>query len=128
MAVTASIDAFQMLPDTPVPIRARLFFKLQELIRINLVRLGESITAGPGKIRTDTEGDVFRGLEVVEHACGIMSLQMGGFVQALRKRFWLRYRSEIYKTALSPPFGPCQNHFRKTYRKMNGVFTGAIPE
>jgi malonate-semialdehyde dehydrogenase (acetylating)/methylmalonate-semialdehyde dehydrogenase len=34
-----------------------------------------------GKIPADAEGDVFRGLEVVEHACGIASLQMGGFVE-----------------------------------------------
>ena len=58
-----------------------VFFKLQERIRNNLVRLGESITAELGKIRSNAEGDVFRGLEVVEHACGIASLKMGGFVE-----------------------------------------------
>jgi malonate-semialdehyde dehydrogenase (acetylating)/methylmalonate-semialdehyde dehydrogenase len=80
-AVAAAKEAFQRWKNTPLPMRARFFFKLQELIRNNLVRLGESITAELGKIRSDAEGDVFRGLEVVEHACGIASLQMGGFVE-----------------------------------------------
>lgn len=80
-AVATAKDAFQKWKSTPISTRARIFFKLQELIRNNLVRLGESITAELGKIRSDAEGDVFRGLEVVEHACGIASLQMGGFVE-----------------------------------------------
>lgn len=80
-AVTAAKDAFSSWKNTPIPMRARIFFKLQELIRKNLASLGESVTAELGKIRSDAEGDVFRGLEVVEHACGIASLQMGGFVE-----------------------------------------------
>jgi malonate-semialdehyde dehydrogenase (acetylating)/methylmalonate-semialdehyde dehydrogenase len=84
-AVAAANDAFQTWKNTPITVRARIFFKLQELIRNNLVRLGESITAELGKIRSDAEGDVFRGLEVVEHACSIASLQMGGFVENVAK-------------------------------------------
>lgn len=80
-AVAAAKEAFQSWRNTPIPTRARYFFKLQELIRNNLTPLGESVTAELGKIRLDAEGDVFRGLEVVEHACGIASLQMGGFVE-----------------------------------------------
>jgi len=80
-AVAAAKNAFHLWKNTPISTRARYFFKLQELIRNNLVHLGESVTAELGKIRADAEGDVFRGLEVVEHACGIASLQMGGFVE-----------------------------------------------
>ncbi|UCE54848.1 MAG: aldehyde dehydrogenase family protein [Desulfobacterales bacterium] len=84
-AVPAARLAFQTWKNTPISARARIFFKLQELIRNNLDRLAESITAELGKIRSDAEGDVFRGLEVVEHACGIPSLQMGGFVENVAK-------------------------------------------
>jgi malonate-semialdehyde dehydrogenase (acetylating)/methylmalonate-semialdehyde dehydrogenase len=80
-AISAAQKAFTTWKNTPIPARARIFFKLQELIRNNLDRLASSITAELGKIASDARGDVFRGLEVVEHACGIASLQMGGFVE-----------------------------------------------
>ena len=70
-----------MESNTPVPTRARLFFRFQEPICHNMDRLAASVTAELGKTGPDAEGDVFRGLEVVEHACGIASLQMGGFVE-----------------------------------------------
>jgi len=78
-AVTAARKAFKTWKNTPVPTRARLFLRFQELIRKNLGRLAASVTAELGKTGPDAEGDVFRGLEVVEHACSIASLQMGGY-------------------------------------------------
>lgn len=80
-AVQAGQEAFQTWKNTPITKRARVFFKLQELIRENIASLAASITAELGKTGADAEGDVFRGLEVVEHACGVASLQMGGFVE-----------------------------------------------
>ena len=80
-AVAAAAKAFETWQHTPIPARARIFFKLQALIRENMAELGASVTAELGKIRADAEGDVFRGLEVVEHACSIPSLQMGGMVE-----------------------------------------------
>jgi malonate-semialdehyde dehydrogenase (acetylating)/methylmalonate-semialdehyde dehydrogenase len=80
-AVAAAKEAFTTWKNTPISTRARLFFRFQELIRQNMDRLAASITAELGKTGPDAVGDVFRGLEVVEHACGIASLQMGGFVE-----------------------------------------------
>ena len=80
-AVSSAQSAFHSWKKTPISERARIFFRLQGLIRDNMDRLAASVTAELGKIRADAEGDVFRGLEVVEHACGIASLQMGGFVE-----------------------------------------------
>ena len=80
-AVAAAKEAFRSWCKTPVSSRARIFFKLQQLIRENMDSLAISITAELGKTGADARGDVFRGLEVVEHACGIASLQMGGFVE-----------------------------------------------
>ncbi|KAL9233017.1 hypothetical protein vseg_008060 [Gypsophila vaccaria] len=45
-----------------------------------LDKLALSITTEQGKTLKDAHGDVFRGLEVVEHVCGMGSLQMGEFV------------------------------------------------
>ena len=80
-AVAAAREAFKTWKDTAIPTRARLFFRFQELIRQNMERLAASVTAELGKTGADAQGDVFRGLEVVEHACGIASLQMGGYVE-----------------------------------------------
>ena len=80
-AVAAAKEAFTTWKNTPISTRARLFFRFQELIRRNMDQLAASVTAELGKTGPDAEGDVFRGLEVVEHACGIASRQMGGYVE-----------------------------------------------
>lgn len=80
-AVAAAKDAFTAWKNTPISTRARLFFRFQELIRQNMDQLAASVTAELGKTGPDAQGDVFRGLEVAEHACGIASLQMGGYVE-----------------------------------------------
>lgn len=85
-AVARAAEAFKIWKNTPISTRARLFFRFQELIRKNLDSLADSVTAELGKTRLDAEGDVFRGLEVVEHACGIASLQMGGYVENVASR------------------------------------------
>jgi len=55
----------------------RVFLKLQELIRRDMKKIAACLTAEQGKTLADAEGDVFRGLEVVEHACSVGSVQMG---------------------------------------------------
>ncbi|GAB2219399.1 hypothetical protein Droror1_Dr00007034 [Drosera rotundifolia] len=54
-------------------------FKFQELIRRDMDKLAHNITIEQGKTLKDAQGDVFRGLEVVEHVCGMASLQLGEF-------------------------------------------------
>ncbi len=85
-AVAAAREAFKTWKNTPIPTRARLFLRFQGLIRKNMDRLAASVTAELGKTGPDAEGDVFRGLEVVEHACSIASLQMGGYVENVASR------------------------------------------
>lgn len=62
-------------------------------------RLAASVTAELGKTGPDAQGDVFRGLEVVEHACGIASLQMGGLVENVA--------SGVNTYTLLQPIGVC---------------------
>jgi malonate-semialdehyde dehydrogenase (acetylating)/methylmalonate-semialdehyde dehydrogenase len=76
-AVAAAKAAFPAWRKMPIGARARIFLKYQQLIRDNIKSLAALLTAEQGKTLADAEGDVFRGLEVVEHAAGIVNLQLG---------------------------------------------------
>ena len=76
-AVAAGKEAFKTWRHTPIGARARIFLKYQQLIRENMKEVAAILTAEQGKTLPDAEGDIFRGLEVVEHAANIGSLQMG---------------------------------------------------
>lgn len=76
-AVAAAQKAFKTWRKTAIGQRARIFLKLQQLIREHMGELAAILTAEQGKTLPDAEGDVFRGLEVVEHAAGIGNLQLG---------------------------------------------------
>ena len=76
-AVAAGKEAFKTWRHTPIGVRARIFLKYQQLIRENMKEVAAILTAEQGKTLPDAEGDIFRGLEVVEHAANIGSLQMG---------------------------------------------------
>ncbi|MGP5009794.1 CoA-acylating methylmalonate-semialdehyde dehydrogenase [Psychrobacter glacincola] len=82
-AVAAAQAAFQTWRKTPITTRARIFLKYQALIRDHMDELAEILTAEQGKTIADARGDVFRGLEVVEHAAGIANLQIGDFVESV---------------------------------------------
>ncbi|KAH9657467.1 methylmalonate-semialdehyde dehydrogenase (acylating) [Citrus sinensis] len=79
-AVSAAKQAFPSWRNTPITTRQRVMLKLQELIRRDIDKLAMNITTEQGKTLKDAQGDVFRGLEVVEHSCGMATLQMGEYV------------------------------------------------
>ena len=76
-AVAAAKAAFPAWRKTAIGTRARIFLKYQQMIRENMKSLAATLTAEQGKTLADAEGDVFRGLEVVEHAAAIGNLQLG---------------------------------------------------
>ncbi|KQP38814.1 CoA-acylating methylmalonate-semialdehyde dehydrogenase [Pseudorhodoferax sp. Leaf274] len=76
-AVASAKTAFKTWRKTAIGARARIFLKYQQLIRENMAELAAILTAEQGKTLPDAEGDVFRGLEVVEHAASIGNLQLG---------------------------------------------------
>jgi len=80
-AVACAKKAFKTWRSTPITARARIFLRYQALIREHMDELAEILTAEQGKTIADARGDVFRGLEVVEHAASIGNLQMGDFVE-----------------------------------------------
>ncbi|MEO6021850.1 MAG: CoA-acylating methylmalonate-semialdehyde dehydrogenase, partial [Burkholderiales bacterium] len=98
-AIASGKAAFKTWKDTPLPARARIFLKLQQLIRDDMSRLAAALTAEQGKTLVDAEGDIFRGLEVVEYACSIGSLQMGEFAENVA--------SGVDTYTLRQPLGVC---------------------
>jgi malonate-semialdehyde dehydrogenase (acetylating) / methylmalonate-semialdehyde dehydrogenase len=80
-AVASAKQAFKTWKTTPLAARARIMLKLQALVREHMSRIAHTLSAEQGKTLADAEGDVFRGLEVVEHACSIGSLQLGEFAE-----------------------------------------------
>ena len=59
--------------------RAELFFRIRELFNAHREDLAKLLTAEHGKVLTDAMGEVARGLEVIEFACGIPTLLKGEF-------------------------------------------------
>ncbi len=59
--------------------RAELFFRIRELFHAHREDLARSLTAEHGKVLSDAMGEVARGLEVIEYACGIPTLVKGEF-------------------------------------------------
>lgn len=78
-AVLAAKEAFPEWSRTPVLRRARVMFRLKELIDRDKSEIAALITQEHGKVLSDAEGSVQRGLEVVEFACGIPHLIKGDY-------------------------------------------------
>ncbi|KRX44203.1 Methylmalonate-semialdehyde dehydrogenase [acylating], mitochondrial, partial [Trichinella murrelli] len=80
-AVESCKKAFKLWSNTSIITRQQKIFNLAQLIRRDKKRIASSITTEQGKTLADAEGDVFRGLQVVEHASSVTSLQMGETLQ-----------------------------------------------
>lgn len=80
-AVEAAKQAFPAWRKTTILHRQQIMFKLVALIRRDWDRLAASITLEQGKTLADARGDVLRGLQVVEAACGISQMQMGDHLE-----------------------------------------------
>lgn len=63
--------------------RSRVLFAFRELLAANLSELADLIVSEHGKVYDDAVGEVQRGLEVVEFACGIPHLQKGSFSESV---------------------------------------------
>ncbi|PUE34549.1 CoA-acylating methylmalonate-semialdehyde dehydrogenase [Limnohabitans sp. Hippo4] len=78
-AVASAQAAFPAWADTPPLRRARVMFKFLELLNQHRDTLAHMITAEHGKVFTDAQGEVTRGIDIVEFACGIPQLLKGDF-------------------------------------------------
>jgi malonate-semialdehyde dehydrogenase (acetylating)/methylmalonate-semialdehyde dehydrogenase len=79
LAINAAAQAFPAWSSTPPLKRARVMFKFKELLEQHTDELARAITLEHGKTISDARGEVIRGIEVVEFACGIPHLLKGEF-------------------------------------------------
>ncbi|HUJ06689.1 MAG TPA: aldehyde dehydrogenase family protein, partial [Streptosporangiaceae bacterium] len=78
-AVAAAVAAFPAWRQTSLVKRASVMFAFRELIKEHSAELAALISSEHGKVASDAAGEVARGLEVVEFACGIPHLLKGAF-------------------------------------------------
>ncbi|MGL6265586.1 CoA-acylating methylmalonate-semialdehyde dehydrogenase [Aeromonas jandaei] len=76
-AIAIAERAFADWSQTPPLVRARVFFRFKELMEQHRDELAQLISREHGKVFSDAQGELTRGLEVVEFACGIPHLLKG---------------------------------------------------
>jgi malonate-semialdehyde dehydrogenase (acetylating) / methylmalonate-semialdehyde dehydrogenase len=82
-AVKAAEAAFPAWAQTPSLKRARVMFRFKELLERDMHDLAATITREHGKVLSDAKGELVRGLEVVEYACGIPELLKGDYTEQI---------------------------------------------
>jgi malonate-semialdehyde dehydrogenase (acetylating)/methylmalonate-semialdehyde dehydrogenase len=98
-AVRAASKAFVEWSATPALRRARVMFKFKALLEQHADELAALITAEHGKVFSDAQGEVIRGMEVVEFACGIPQLLKGEYSEQVG--------SGIDMYSIRQPLGVC---------------------
>jgi malonate-semialdehyde dehydrogenase (acetylating)/methylmalonate-semialdehyde dehydrogenase len=78
-AVAAARKAAETWGDISLAKRTNVLFKFRELVAAHVDDLAELITAEHGKVLSDAKGEIGRGLEVIEFACGIPTLLKGDY-------------------------------------------------
>ncbi|CAB4662679.1 MAG: CoA-acylating methylmalonate-semialdehyde dehydrogenase [Actinobacteria bacterium] len=78
-AVAVATKAFEQWRHSSLTKRVQVLFAFRELLHVNKEKIAALITQEHGKVLSDAAGEVTRGLEVVEFACGIPHLLKGGF-------------------------------------------------
>ncbi|MEL4279473.1 MULTISPECIES: CoA-acylating methylmalonate-semialdehyde dehydrogenase [Shewanella] len=80
-AIASAKAAFKTWKEVPVSERARVMLRYQHLLKEHHDELATILAKETGKTFEDAKGDVWRGIEVAEHACNIASLLMGETVE-----------------------------------------------
>lgn len=81
-AVDAAANALPEWASTNPQRRARVMFKFKDLVEKDMDNIAKMLSSEHGKILPDARGDVQRGLEVIEFACGIPHLQKGEYTDS----------------------------------------------
>lgn len=97
-AVEAALDAFGQWRHASVAKRTSVLFAFRELLNARREDLAAIIVSEHGKVHSDALGEIARGLEVVEYACGIPQLLKGGYTE--------QASSGIDVYSLRQPLGP----------------------
>ena len=84
-AVQAAADAFPDWANTPAVDRARIMFRLVALMEARFEELAQLVTRENGKTLEDARGEIRRGIEVAEFACGAPALLMGDSLENIAR-------------------------------------------
>ena len=98
-AVASAADAFPAWAATPPARRARYMFRFKQLVEAHADELSALITSEHGKVLSDAQGSLARGLEVVDFACGLPHLLKGEFSESVG--------SGVDSFTLRQPLGVC---------------------
>ncbi|MGM0524822.1 MAG: CoA-acylating methylmalonate-semialdehyde dehydrogenase [Pseudomonadota bacterium] len=98
-AVNGAREAFKTWKEVPVSERARVMMRYQALLKEHQEEIAEILAQETGKTFEDAKGDVWRGIEVVEHAANIPSLLMGETVENVARK--------IDSYSYTQPLGVC---------------------
>ncbi|KAM5480159.1 aldehyde dehydrogenase (NADP(+)) ald6 [Microsporum audouinii] len=103
-AVASAQAAFPAWKATSIMARQQIMFKFVNLIRANWDRLAASITLEQGKTFADAKGDVLRGLQVAETACGITTQMTGEVLEVAKDMETRSYREPLGVVSAICPF------------------------
>lgn len=103
-AVESAEKAFPAWRATSIMARQQIIFKFTSLIRTHWDRLAASITLEQGKTFADAKGDVLRGLQVAETACGITTQMTGEVLEVAKDMETRSYREPLGVVAAICPF------------------------
>ena len=106
-AIGAAQAAFEGWSKTPPLVRARVMFRFKALLEARRDDVARLISLEHGKVFSDAQGEVTRGLEVVEFACGIPHLLKGEFSPNVGR--------DIDSNSLMQPLGVCVGITRERF-------------
>jgi malonate-semialdehyde dehydrogenase (acetylating)/methylmalonate-semialdehyde dehydrogenase len=120
-AVDSAEKAFHEWKQTSVLARQQIMFRYTALIRENWDRLAASITLEQGKTFADAKGDVLRGLQVAETACGIPSQLTGEVLEVAKDMETRQYREPLGVVAAICPFSMCSMNWTLPYNMITDM-------
>lgn len=103
-AAESAQRAFPKWRATSIMAKQQIIFKLTNLVRENMDRIAASITLEQGKTFADAKGDVLRGLQVCETACGITTQLTGEVIEVAKDMETRSYREPLGVVAAICPF------------------------
>ncbi len=98
-AISSAKQAFETWKEVPISDRARVMLRYQALLKEHHDEIATILSEETGKTFEDAKGDVWRGIEVVEHACNVASLSMGETVENVARK--------IDSYSYTQPLGVC---------------------
>ena len=98
-AVAAASAAWRSWRGATLTRRSRVLFDFRAALLRRRAEITAAITAEHGKVLSDADGEIARGLEVVEFACGVPALLKGGFSESVS--------TQIDVTSIRQPVGVC---------------------